>query len=491
MSSVRAARLRGRRDDVEPRRALLPASSIPRSSSTTTARPRSTPCTIGSEQREKPGCAGRPAVNTRLRLSEEGEICVHLSSDEAFAGYWNRPDANEKAIRDGWYHTGDTGHLDEDGDLWIDGRVDDMIVSGGENIHPLEVEDVLARHPGVAEVAVVGAPDERWGHRVVAVVIGDATPEELDAHCLASPLARFKRPREYRFVDSLPKSPSGKILRRVIRDELEAHPGDEGRRSRYERLRRLSGRAGRQRRSRRSRSTCPGKYNRVSMAARGQLAQVFGELDADDERALHRARRRRRRVHGRRRHRRLPRGLALGGLAARAQRRGARALLQARRSPRSPASSSASGSSSRSRATSASPRTTSQLALPEATIGMIPGSGGSQRLARMIGLGRAKDIVMRGRRIGAEEALALGLVTEVVELDALPGCRRRARRRAVAALAARDAHGQARAQPHVRGPAARGPRGRGPRLRPAALERRLPRGRRGVRREAPPSFTGE
>jgi 2-furoate---CoA ligase len=189
-------------------------------------------CTIGAEQREKPGCAGRPALNTRLRLSDEGEICIELSSDEAFAGYWNRPDANEKAIRDGWYHTGDTGHLDEDGDLWIDGRVDDMIVSGGENIHPLEIEDVLARHPGVAEVAVVGAPDERWGHRVVAVLVGDVRPGELDRHCLESSLARFKRPREYRFVDSLPKSPSGKILRRVIRDELETPPDERPNRER-------------------------------------------------------------------------------------------------------------------------------------------------------------------------------------------------------------------------------------------------------------------
>ena len=175
--------------------------------------------TIGRDQRSKPGCAGRPAVNTRLRLVDDGEIAVHLSSDEAFGGYWNRPDADAKAIRDGWYHTGDTGHLDEDGDLWIDGRVDDMIVSGGENVHPLEVEDVLAGHPGVREVAVVGAPDDRLGQRVVAVVVATATEDELEAHCLASSLARFKRPREYRFVDSLPKSPSGKILRRLLRDQ--------------------------------------------------------------------------------------------------------------------------------------------------------------------------------------------------------------------------------------------------------------------------------
>jgi 2-furoate---CoA ligase len=173
--------------------------------------------TIGRDQKAKPGCAGRSAVNTRLRLVD-GEIAVHLSSDEAFGGYWNRPEADAKAIREGWYHTGDTGHLDEDGDLWIDGRVDDMIVTGGENVHPLEVEDVLAGHPGVREVAVIGAQDDRLGQRVVAVLVATATEEELEAHCLASTLARFKRPREYRFVDSLPRSPSGKILRRLLRD---------------------------------------------------------------------------------------------------------------------------------------------------------------------------------------------------------------------------------------------------------------------------------
>jgi acyl-CoA synthetase (AMP-forming)/AMP-acid ligase II len=95
-----------------------------------------------------------------------------------------------------------------------------MILSGGENVHPLEVEDVLAAHPGVAEVAVVGLPDERLGQHVTAVVVGSASADELDAHCLASSLARFKRPREYRFVDALPKSASGKILRRILRDEM-------------------------------------------------------------------------------------------------------------------------------------------------------------------------------------------------------------------------------------------------------------------------------
>jgi 2-furoate---CoA ligase len=192
---------------------------------------------IGQDQVAKPGCAGRAGLNARLRLvrpdpdagpddevapGEEGQIVCELGSDEAFEGYWNRPDADARAMREGWYFTGDLGRLDEDGELWIVGRVDDMIVSGGENIHPLEVEEVLARAPGVREVAVVGAPDDRWGQRVVACVVADegVTAEGLDAHCLGSDsLARFKRPREYRFVASLPKSPSGKILRRMLREE--------------------------------------------------------------------------------------------------------------------------------------------------------------------------------------------------------------------------------------------------------------------------------
>jgi 2-furoate---CoA ligase len=177
---------------------------------------------VHRDQAAKPGCAGRPALNARLRLGENGEVLCQMSSDEAFGGYWNRPDADAKAIRDGWYHTGDVGRIDDDGDLWVVGRVDDMIITGGENVHPLEVEDVLARHPAVLDVAVIGAPDERLGQRVVACVVteGDVAAADLDAWCLASEtLARFKRPREYRLVDALPKSPAGKVLRRVLREQ--------------------------------------------------------------------------------------------------------------------------------------------------------------------------------------------------------------------------------------------------------------------------------
>jgi 2-furoate---CoA ligase len=181
---------------------------------------------VHRDQRAKPGCAGRPSLNARLRLDPpgEGEILCDMGSDEAFAGYWQRRDADEKAIVDGWYRTGDAGRIDEDGDLWVVGRVDDMIISGGENIHPVEVEEVLVRAPGVRDVAVVGATDDRLGQRVIAFVVADegTSPDALDAFCLASDrLARFKRPREYRFVDELPKSPSGKILRRMLRDSKE------------------------------------------------------------------------------------------------------------------------------------------------------------------------------------------------------------------------------------------------------------------------------
>ena len=187
---------------------------------------------------DKPGCAGRAALGQEIRIvradpdakagpdetlpqGETGEVAAPMDGLEAFAGYWKRPDADARAIRGGWYFTGDLGYLDAEGELYLVGRVDDMIISGGENIHPEEVEDVLDRSPLVRRAAVVGLPDARMGQKVVAFVEPadpDASAEALDAACLSSGLARFKRPRAYVFVDRIPRSAAGKLLRRFLRD---------------------------------------------------------------------------------------------------------------------------------------------------------------------------------------------------------------------------------------------------------------------------------
>ncbi|MGT2455128.1 AMP-binding protein [Cupriavidus basilensis] len=180
----------------------------------------------------KPGSAGRAGINTRLRVvrldarspddlaatGEEGQIIADLRGDEAFEGYWNREDANAKSLRDGWYFTGDTGYFDAEGDLFVSGRVDDMIISGGENISPVDIESVLSLHPAVDEVAVAGVPDPRWGQKVVAFVKprGNIDAQALDTYCRGSDLVNFKRPRDYVFVEEIPKSPVGKILRRKL-----------------------------------------------------------------------------------------------------------------------------------------------------------------------------------------------------------------------------------------------------------------------------------
>jgi len=144
---------------------------------------------------------------------------VRLDSEEAFAGYWRRPDADAKAFHHGWYFNNDLGVKDEDGDLYVVGRVDDMVITGGENVYPAEVEDVLASHAAVGRVAIVGAPDERLGERIVAFVepLRRVTAEELDAYCRSTGMTTFKRPREYVFVESIPQSPSGKVLRTELR----------------------------------------------------------------------------------------------------------------------------------------------------------------------------------------------------------------------------------------------------------------------------------
>ena len=193
--------------------------------------------THGPARGRKAGSAGRAGINTRLRVvsltaespegsvaaGEEGQIICDLQGDEAFDGYWNRPDADAKSIRGGWYFTGDTGYIDQDGDLFVTGRMDDMIISGGENISPVDIESVLSLHPSVDEVAVAGLQDERWGQKVVAFVKThvEISPEALNEYCQHSDLLNFKRPREYVFVREIPKSPVGKILRRALRDEQQ------------------------------------------------------------------------------------------------------------------------------------------------------------------------------------------------------------------------------------------------------------------------------
>jgi 2-furoate---CoA ligase len=188
--------------------------------------------TIDQNAPAKPGSAGKAGINQQIRVvrlnaglasdaadpNEEGEIIALLAGDESFEGYWRRPDADARSLRDGWYFTGDTGFVDRDGDLFVTGRVDDMIITGGENVSPVEIESCLSLHPAVLEVAVVGLVDEKWGKVVTAFVKRKqpVTEQDLEQFCRTSGLANFKRPRRFVFVDALPKSPVGKLLRRLL-----------------------------------------------------------------------------------------------------------------------------------------------------------------------------------------------------------------------------------------------------------------------------------
>jgi 2-furoate---CoA ligase len=167
---------------------------------------------------------GAEAADELAAVGEEGEIVALMQGDEAFEGYWRRPEADAAALRGGWYFTKDMGRIDADGDLFITGRVDDMIITGGENVSPVEIESCLSLHPGVSEVAVIGQVDERWGQIVVAAIKRRhlVDHDELDRFCFAAGLASHKRPRRYVFVETIPKSPVGKLLRRkLVRGEYE------------------------------------------------------------------------------------------------------------------------------------------------------------------------------------------------------------------------------------------------------------------------------
>jgi fatty-acyl-CoA synthase len=168
----------------------------------------------------KAGSAGKPYPYVETRLGAESELQVR--GPNVFAGYWRDEAATAAAFtKDGWLRTGDVAEVDEDGCYRIRGRLKDMFISGGENVYPAEVEAVLHDHPAVADAAVVGVPDERWGESGIAFVVGTADEEELLAHC-RDRLAGFKVPKAIRFVDELPRNSLGKVEKAVLAQEVTA-----------------------------------------------------------------------------------------------------------------------------------------------------------------------------------------------------------------------------------------------------------------------------
>ena len=189
--------------------------------------------TINQDATRKPGSAGRAGLNAEIAIIPletegvshrvqkayvEGQVIAREDSAEAFTGYLNRPDATKAAFKNGWYLTGDVGYFDEEGELFLTGRVDDMIITGGENVMPIGIESILSLHDDILEVIVVGKPHERLGQRITAFVVARRSIEfsELDDHCRAGGLPGYRCPKEYVFVDQIPKSPVGKTLRRLL-----------------------------------------------------------------------------------------------------------------------------------------------------------------------------------------------------------------------------------------------------------------------------------
>ncbi|WP_431729850.1 class I adenylate-forming enzyme family protein [Verrucosispora sp. TAA-831] len=196
--------------------------------------------TVEPDAAARPGSAGRAGLFSRVRIvaddpeagpddvvgpGEPGQVIASMDSPEAFSGYWRRPEADRAAIRRGWYHTGDLAVRDERGDLWYQGRVDDMIITGGENVYPAEIEAALCAVPAVSDTVVVGLPDERWGQSVTAFVVvrpgldpAQAVREVQRFVRTASGLPSLKRPKRVIAVERLPRSAVGKILRRRLTD---------------------------------------------------------------------------------------------------------------------------------------------------------------------------------------------------------------------------------------------------------------------------------
>jgi acyl-CoA synthetase (AMP-forming)/AMP-acid ligase II len=183
---------------------------------------------LGEDALRKAGSAGRSTMFTDVRvrsddgvLSEQGEGEVVIKSDILLKEYWNNPDATRGAFDNGWFRTGDIGVIDDEGYLYIKDRLKDMIISGGENIYPAEIESVIIGIPGVSEVAVIGLTDEKWGEIACAIVVADQSEvsEQQIVEVCGTRLARYKLPKKVIFAEAIPRNPTGKILKRVLRDQ--------------------------------------------------------------------------------------------------------------------------------------------------------------------------------------------------------------------------------------------------------------------------------
>ena len=186
---------------------------------------------VGEDAVNRAGSTGRAFFHTEMRVvdgggrecppGENGEVL--LRGRHMMVGYWNRPDATAQTMRDGWLHTGDVGSVDEEGFLTIRDRMKDMLISGGENVYPAEIENLLLSHPGVSDAAVIGLPSPKWGEVPLAVVVkNDPDLSETDVlEWCKGKLAAFKRPKVAVFIDAIPRNPTGKILKRVLRDTYE------------------------------------------------------------------------------------------------------------------------------------------------------------------------------------------------------------------------------------------------------------------------------
>ncbi|KJF19288.1 AMP-dependent synthetase [Rhodococcus sp. WS3] len=180
------------------------------------------------------GSVGHPRTSVEVAVVDESGLPTEFGQvgeivcrgDIVMAGYWDDPQATSETIRDGWLRTGDMGSFNARGFLTLHDRSKDVVISGGTNIYPREIEEVLIQHPGVQEVSVLGEPDREWGESLVAFVVGDVSEEVLNAH-LTQYLARFKRPKRYIFVDNLPKNNYGKILKRELRLQLYGKDGGQ------------------------------------------------------------------------------------------------------------------------------------------------------------------------------------------------------------------------------------------------------------------------